>query len=130
LGISICLLSPSACSGASGSSSAFSGVFITEELMELSTRGHQIPLTSMYKHSWKSFWTCSWDPSASVMKLFLVKSKTSGLGTMHLKCWTSRTSGLLDIRLKEFCCDIPFMTQAEDIILLKWEETFTPNETA
>lgn len=36
--------------------------------------------------------------------LFLVKSRTSALATMLLKCRISRISELLDTRLKEFCC--------------------------
>jgi hypothetical protein len=35
---------------------------------------------------------------------FLVKGKTSGLGTILLKCCIIRTWELSDIRSKEFCC--------------------------
>jgi hypothetical protein len=38
------------------------------------------------------------------MKFFLVKRKTSDLGTTLLKYRIIRISELSDVRLKEFCC--------------------------
>ena len=41
---------------------------------------------------------------ASLTKLFLIKSKTSELGTALFKCRIRRTPELYDVRLLEFCC--------------------------
>jgi len=46
---------------------------------------------------------CSRDMSVSLLKLFLVKKKTSGLGTILLKCQVISISGLSDDGIKEFC---------------------------
>jgi hypothetical protein len=37
------------------------------------------------------------------MKLLMVESKTSGLGTTLLKCWIVRIFELSEVGLKEFC---------------------------
>jgi len=46
---------------------------------------------------------CSRDMSVSLLKLFLVKNQTSGLGTILLKCQVINISGLSDVGAKEFC---------------------------
>jgi hypothetical protein len=40
----------------------------------------------------------------SLTKLFLIKSKTSDLGTALFKCQIRRIPELYDVRLMEFCC--------------------------
>lgn len=61
-----------------------------------------IPHWSTYRHSWRPFWTCLCDLPVSLTQLsFMVKSKTSNLGTTPLR-W--RIFWLTDIGLKEFCC--------------------------
>ena len=59
----------------------------------------------MYIHSWRSFWTCCWDTAVVIIQLplYLVKSKTAGLGTTLPKCWIISISRLFGVRLKEFC---------------------------
>jgi hypothetical protein len=55
----------------------------------------------MYRHSWRPFGTCHCNLSVAMMKFFLVKSITSGLGA-SFKCWIIRISELLDAGLKAF----------------------------
>jgi len=54
----------------------------------------------MYTHSWRPLWTCPWDMPVSLTKHFLVKSKTSELGTTPLNCQIIRICILLDAGLQ------------------------------
>jgi len=84
----------------------FYGVFIAEEIDGLGEKrsGHTQHL--MCRHIWMSCWICSWDMSVSLLKLFLVKNQTSGLGTILLKCQVIGISGLSDDGVNEFCCSM------------------------
>lgn len=44
--------------------------------------------------------------SVSLLKLFLVKNQTSGLGTILLKCQVISISELSDDGVKEYCCSM------------------------
>jgi hypothetical protein len=46
----------------------------------------KIPEWLMYTHSWMPFWTCPWGLPVSLMKIFLVKSKSSSPGTTLVNC--------------------------------------------
>ena len=89
-----------ASSGLSGSSCVFSG------LHSWSWWRRRLGLRRYHDSccSDNHFWTCLWDLPVSMMKHFLTKNKTSGLGTTLLKWQIIRISELTDIRLKEFCC--------------------------
>jgi len=58
----------------------------------------------MYRHSWRPFEHVPEICLFPQRDFLLVKSKTSGLGTVLLKCWMIRISELLEVWLKEFCC--------------------------
>jgi len=78
-----------------------SGGFIAEDVDRVGDRGQEIPQWLMFRHSWKPFGTCHCNLSVAVMKLFLEKSKTSGLGA-SFKCWIIRISELVDAGLRAF----------------------------
>jgi len=71
--------------------------FAAEEVDGVGDKGPGIPQQLMYIHSWRAFWTCSWDIPVSLMSLLTWKSKTSGLAATLTKCWIVRISELLDI---------------------------------
>jgi hypothetical protein len=76
----------------------FSGVFIAEEGDGVGNKGSRDTPTDtlggLFEHVLENF-------HVSLMNLFLVKSKTYGLGTTLLSCQIVRISGLLAIGLKE-----------------------------
>jgi len=78
-----------------------SGVFIAEDVDRMGDRGEEIPQWLMYIHSWRPLRTCHCNLPVLLIKFYLVKSNTSGLGT-SFKCWIYRISELLDARLKAF----------------------------
>jgi hypothetical protein len=53
----------------------------------------------LYRQSWRSFWTSLWDLPVSLIHIFLVRSKTSGLGTIFLMCRSIRISILSDVKM-------------------------------
>jgi len=83
----------------------FSAVFITElvdgvgdkESSDNTTEDVQTHLEAFVNMSLRS--ACFNDEA-----FFLMKSKTSSLGTTLHKCRIIRISKLLDVRLKQFCC--------------------------
>jgi hypothetical protein len=58
----------------------------------------------MYRNFLKAFLNILLRSACFTDEAFLVKSKTSVLGTTHFKCLVMRISKLSDIGLKEFCC--------------------------
>jgi len=71
--------------------------------MEQETEGQEMPEWLMYRHSWKPFLNMSARSACLIdaALFFLIKSKTSGLGTT-VKCKIIRISRLAYDGLKEF----------------------------
>jgi hypothetical protein len=100
---SIWISPSSAGSGSSGPSSVFSGI-IAEEVDGVGDKGSGDITMVGVQTFWEVFLNMSQKFSYSIDgNFFLVKSKTSGLGTTFLKCQIIRISRLLNVGLKEFC---------------------------
>lgn len=78
-----------------------SGLFIAVDVDRVGDRGQEIPQWLLYRHSWRPLGTCHCNVPVALIKLYHVKSNTSGLGT-SFKCSIFRISELLDAGLKAF----------------------------
>jgi len=95
------LSTSSTCWESSGSISVSSVVFIVEDVDRVGDRGGEIPQRLMYTHSWRPLGTCHCNLPVVLIKFYLVKSNTSGLGT-SFKCCIFRISELMDAWSKAY----------------------------